>query len=83
MAAVNAFRVIDMGFLVITMTRTENKRGRPPKPAGEKAGEVFQIRLTADDKASWREAAERADLPLAAWIRDRLNKAAKREAPKG
>ena len=32
---------------------------------------------------SWREAAERTEVPLAAWIRDRLNKAAKREAPRG
>ncbi len=57
--------------------------GRPPKPDNERAGEVFQVRLTADDKQSWREAAERAELPLAAWIKDRLNKAAKREALKG
>ena len=37
----------------------------------------------AGDKAAWQEAAERAKLPLSAWIRDRLDKAAKREALKG
>lgn len=58
----------------------ETKRGRPPKPDGERAEEVFQIRLTAADKAAWREAAERAGESLAAWIRDRLDKAAKRES---
>jgi predicted HicB family RNase H-like nuclease len=56
----------------------ETKRGRPPKPEGEKAEELFQMRVTADDKNAWRSAAERAGMSLSAWIRDRLNRAAKR-----
>ena len=57
-------------------------RGRPPKPDGERAEEVFQLRLTSADKALWREAAERAEIPLAAWIRDRLVRAATRDLKK-
>lgn len=58
------------------------KRGRPPKADGERAEEVLQIRLTAIEKDSWREAADRAGVPLSAWMRDRLSKAAKREEAK-
>lgn len=62
---------------------TKLPRGRPPKPDDERADERLGIRLMAGDKAAWQEAAERAKLPLSAWIRDRLDKAAKREALKG
>jgi hypothetical protein len=39
--------------------------GRERAEASERAEEVFQIRLTSAEKAAWREAAERADVPLA------------------
>jgi predicted HicB family RNase H-like nuclease len=55
------------------------KRGRPPKPADERAEEVFQLRLTSADKTAWRSAADESGMSLAAWIRDRLNRAAKRD----
>ncbi len=58
----------------------ETKRGRPPKTDDERADEVFQLRLTAAEKTDWKSAAESAGLSLSAWIRDRLNKAAKRDA---
>lgn len=56
------------------------KRGRPPKPADERAEEVFQVRLMSAEKSAWRSAADESGMSLAAWIRDRLNKAAKRDA---
>jgi hypothetical protein len=58
----------------------DSKRGRPPKPEGERAEEVFQLRLTMAEKAAWKTAAERADMTLSAWIRDRLGKSARRES---
>ena len=62
---------------------TKLPRGRPPKSDDERADERLGIRLMAGDKAAWQEAAGRAEMPLSAWIRDRLDKAAKREASKG
>ena len=58
----------------------ETKRGRPPKTDEERADERLELRLVAADKLAWQEAADRAGLKLSAWIRDRLDKAAKREA---
>jgi predicted HicB family RNase H-like nuclease len=63
------------------MEHTEKRgRGRPPKAADEKAEERIELRIPTADKAEWQASAERAELKLSAWIRDRLNKAAKREA---
>ncbi len=58
------------------------KVGRPPKPEGSTLPEVFQIRLTADDKARWALAAEKSGKSLSDWIRTNLDKAAGK-APKG
>ena len=58
------------------------KRGRPPKPPDELAEERVELRLLPADKATWLKLAERAEMTLSAWIRDRLEKAAKREAAK-
>lgn len=54
--------------------------GRPPKPEGTTLPETLQIRLTADDKARFYAAAERANLSVSEWMRDRLSKAANKEA---
>ena len=56
------------------------KRGRPPKPPEESKGEVYQLRLSEAERAEYQKAADRAEMLLAAWMRDRLSKAAKREA---
>lgn len=56
------------------------KRGRPPKPQSERAEERIELRLLPADKAEWLKLAEIAGMTLSAWIRDRLDKAAKREA---
>jgi hypothetical protein len=56
------------------------KMGRPPLAPGEAKDEVFQLRLTGDERAQYERAAKRAGVPLAAWIRERLSRAAKRES---
>ncbi len=57
----------------------DTKRGRPPKTEEERAAERLEIRIATADKVSWQEAADRAGMKLSAWIKDRLEKAAKRE----
>jgi hypothetical protein len=56
------------------------KRGRPPKDPSERGEERIEVRLPTADKAVWLSLAERAGLSLSAWIRDRLDRAAKRES---
>ena len=56
---------------------TKLPRGRPPKSDDERADALVQLRLTDAEKAVWQEAAERDGQKLSAWIKDRLNKAAK------
>lgn len=62
------------------MEAAKRKPGRQPKPLGTTKPLVFQIRLSAPERDEFQSAAKRADLPLAVWMRDRLSKAAKREA---
>ena len=55
------------------------KMGRPTiDPRGAK-GKVCQIRLSDAERAEYGRAAQKADVKLSAWIRDRLSRAAKRE----
>jgi hypothetical protein len=58
-------------------------RGRPPKADDERADERLEVRVTAAEKAEWEAAADRVEVKFAAWIRDRLNEAAKRESNRG
>jgi hypothetical protein len=56
------------------------KMGRPSiNPTGA-MGRVVQIRLTDAERIEYQKAAERCGQPLSRWIRDRLARAAKREA---
>jgi hypothetical protein len=41
--------------------------------------EVFKVRLTDLEKLGFQEAAELAGLPLSAWVRERLRRAARVE----
>lgn len=59
---------------------TTNKMGRPTIDPDGPMGKVFQIRLTESERKDYRQASDRAGLKLAAWVRDRLSKAAKRES---
>lgn len=52
--------------------------GRPPKAPGEAKSQVYQLRLTADEREQWESAAAKAGKTLSEWIRERLNRAAKR-----
>ena len=52
--------------------------GRPPLEPGESKSQVFQIRLTEAEREQYQSAADRANKPLAAWIRDCLGRAAKK-----
>jgi hypothetical protein len=59
------------------------KMGRPTiDPKGRPQGKVCQIRLSDAERADYGQAAQKADLGLSAWMRDRLSKAAKRELGK-
>jgi hypothetical protein len=55
----------------------EARRGAPvkpgPKPRPESLTEQVQFRAAKDDLAAWRDAAERARVSLAEWIRLTLN----------
>jgi predicted HicB family RNase H-like nuclease len=54
-------------------------RGRPPKPQEEVLNTRLELRLAAAERDEYERAAEKAGVSLAAWMRDRLSKAAKRE----
>jgi hypothetical protein len=57
-----------------------NPRGRPKKPADELLAERCELRLTSAELRLFEQAAQKADLSLSAWLRDRAAKAAKRES---
>jgi hypothetical protein len=56
----------------------EKRMGRPPLEPGEVKDQVYQLRMTADERAAYEAAAKRAGKPLSKWIREKLNRAAKR-----
>lgn len=56
------------------------KMGRPPKPKAEQGTEIMAVRMTQDERAQCERAAQQSDVKLSAWMRERLLKAAKREA---
>jgi predicted HicB family RNase H-like nuclease len=57
-------------------------RGRPKLDPTGAASKYLTIRVAEPEHDTYREAAERAELTLSEWIRDRLSKAAQREAKK-
>ena len=56
------------------------KMGRPPRDPSGAISKLVPIRLTEPEYDQYREAAERAGLTFSEWARERLTKAAKREA---
>jgi predicted HicB family RNase H-like nuclease len=54
--------------------------GRPPRDPKAGAAKIVPIRLTETEKATYQKAADKAGVSLSVWVRDRLDKAAKREA---
>jgi predicted HicB family RNase H-like nuclease len=59
------------------------KVGRPTRDPSGQASKLFPVRLTDAEREEYGQAAERAGMSVSEWIRDRLAKAAKREAQKG
>jgi len=55
------------------------KRGGQPKPPGKVKGRYIQLRATESEKEGFDAAAELAGLSLAAWVRERLRLAARKE----
>lgn len=53
------------------------KRGRPKKQTT--LDEYIELRTSAAEKQSFRDAAEHAGIPLATWARERLRRVAIRE----
>jgi len=53
------------------------KRGRPKKE--KTLDEYIELRVSEAEKRGFRDAAERAGIPLATWARERLRRVAIRE----
>jgi hypothetical protein len=62
------------------MDTTKRGRGRPPKPPDETKAELLQIRIAQVERVAYQRAADRCKLSFSEWVRDRLNKAAKRDS---
>ena len=69
-------------FLVVItlLIMAKKKMGRPPLAAGMAKKVLYQLRLTTAERKDYEQAAARAGIKLSAWIRDRLDRAAKRES---
>jgi len=50
------------------------RKGRPHKPASERAESHLHIRVNARDKAAWVKQAQRDGVTLAQWVIARLPK---------
>lgn len=59
------------------------KVGRPARDPKGVASKLLPVRLTEAEREGYRQAANHAGLSLSEWIRDRLNRAAKRETKDG
>ena len=55
------------------------KRGRPPKAADELRSESLLVRLEANERQVFQEAARCAGISLSEWVRQRLRRSAARE----
>jgi hypothetical protein len=55
------------------------KPGRPKKALNQVKGDYMELRLAPLEKLAFRQAAEIAGIPLAAWVRERLRRAATKE----
>jgi hypothetical protein len=64
---------------VTTLNYMKKKRGAPTKPPAKAKGELVQIRLTADEKAAFVQAADLEGSALSQWIRNRLRRVSREE----
>jgi hypothetical protein len=56
------------------------ERGRPKLDPEGKASTLMALRVIESERTAYDRAAKRAGLKVSAWMRDRLNKAVKRES---
>jgi hypothetical protein len=56
------------------------ERGRPKLDPEGNASSLMALRVIESEREAYGRAAKRAGLNVSAWMRDRLNKAAKRES---
>ena len=61
------------------MKTKPNGRGRVRPGSDTGKSEYLEIRLSPDEKAAFRDAADMAGLALSAWVRERLRKIATSE----
>lgn len=71
---------LDFQNFVDTIHFMKRKPGRPARDPEGIASKLFPIRLTDTEKSEYERAAVRAGVSVSEWIRERLNRAAKREA---
>ena len=55
-------------------------RGRPRLDPEGPTAKYLTVRASDAEREAYKEAAEHAAMPLSEWVRDRLNRAAKRES---
>jgi len=53
------------------------RKGRPPKDKTKQ--DYLEVRLDADEKQAFKDAADLSGLALSAWVRERLRKVARKE----
>jgi hypothetical protein len=58
---------------------SKRKRGRPVKAPGELRNEDLLVKLKADEKEAFKDAADLAGVSLSTWVRERLRQVAIRE----
>jgi hypothetical protein len=61
-------------------TGMAKKAGRPTRDPSGEASKIVPIRLTDSERINYQKSAERCGQSLSEWIRERLDRAAKREA---
>ena len=57
----------------------KKKRGRPPKEVDQLRNESLLVRVEADEKEAFKDAARLAGIPLSSWVRERLRRVAVNE----
>jgi len=61
------------------MKKIKAKRGRPTKNPDELRNEDLLVKLLADEKEAFKDAANLAGVSLSTWVRERLRQVAVRE----
>jgi hypothetical protein len=61
------------------MVPKQKRRGRPVKSSDKRKSESFLIRMELSEKEAFAEAADLSGIALAAWMRERLRRAARIE----